>query len=119
VTAAASADRPLPGESSVPAGVPGRPAPGEPARPGDAVGVFDPLRLCIFSTVALLTWIFGPFAVLAFAVLGLAGYVRAHRAGLRRSRCYLRDVRLVLAYLGTLAVVALVASGFEIASWLP
>jgi len=119
VTAAAPADRPHPGESSVPAGVPGRPAPGEPARPGDAVGVFDPLRLCIFSTVALLTWIFGPFAVLAFAVLGLAGYVRAHRAGLRRSRCYLRDVRLVLAYLGTLAVVALVASGFEIASWLP
>ncbi len=134
---AASADRPIPGVApipevtpipgatpvagapSVPEGVPGRPAPGEPAPPGGAVGVFDPLRLCIFSTVALLTWIFGPFAVLAFAVLGLAGYVRAHRAGLRRSRCYLRDVRLVLAYLGALAVVALVASGLQIASWLP
>lgn len=101
------------------AGIPGRPVPGEPAAATDAAPAFDPLRLCIFATVALLAWAFGPFAVLAFAVLGLAGYVRAHRAGLRRSRCYLRDVRLVLTYLGALAVVALVASGLEIASWLP
>ena len=32
--------------------------------------------------------------------LGLAAYGRAWRAGARRSQCWLRDVRLVLAYLG-------------------
>lgn len=63
---------------------------------------FDPLRLCIFATVALLGWVFGPMALAVFAALGLAGYWRARRAGLTRSRCYLRDTRLVLAYLGVL-----------------
>lgn len=98
-------------------GVPGRPVPSGP--PADAAEpTFDPLKLCIFTTVALLAWVLGPFAVLAFAVLGLAGYVRAHRAGLRRSRCYLRDVRLVLAYLGVVGVAAAVFSGLRLASWL-
>lgn len=83
--------------------------------PADAAGeasrkepAFDPLKLCIFSTVALLGWIFGPFALLVFAGVAFAGYWKAHQAGLRRSRCYLRDTRLVLAYLAllTLAGVA-------------
>ncbi|WP_377644146.1 hypothetical protein [Oryzobacter terrae] len=65
---------------------------------------FDPLRLCIFATVALISWVAGPFAVLAFAALGFAGYWRARRAGLERSKCVLRDTRLVLAYLGLLAL---------------
>jgi hypothetical protein len=100
-----------------PTGVPGRPIPSIP--PADAAEpVFDPLRLCIFTTVALLAWVLGPFAVLGFAVLGLAGYVRAHRAGLRRSRCYLRDVRIVLAYLGVVGVAAAVFSGLRVVSWL-
>ncbi|GAB1694631.1 hypothetical protein [Krasilnikovia sp. M28-CT-15] len=63
----------------------------------------DPLRLCVYATVAALTWIAGPVAVTAFAVLAFAGYLRAHRQGLRRSACVLRDVRLVLAYLAVLA----------------
>lgn len=62
---------------------------------------FDPLRLCIFTTIALLAWVLTPpLVVVWMATLGLVGYVKAYRAGLTRSRCYLRDVRLVLAYLG-------------------
>jgi hypothetical protein len=92
-------------------GVPERPVPGSPP-PVDVTGVappaFDPLKLCIFATVALLTWIFGPLAVLVFASMGLAGYWRARRAGLTRSKCYLRDTRLVLAYLAVLVVAAVI-----------
>ena len=79
---------------------------------------FDPLKLCIFATVALLGWASGPWALLVFAVVGFAGYWRARKAGLTRSRCYLRDTRLVLAYLGLLAVAALVGVGFMVAGWL-
>lgn len=81
-------------------GTPGTPlAPPEPAP-------FDPLRLCIFATVALLGWLAGPFALLFFSGLGFAGYWRARRAGLTQSKCLLRDTRLVLAYLGLLVVAA-------------
>ena len=79
---------------------------------------FDPLRLCVYATVALLAWVFGPWAVLVFAALGFAGYVRARRAGLKRSKCVLRDTRLVLAYLGALGVAALAGIGFQVAGWL-
>jgi hypothetical protein len=72
-------------------------------------GPYDPLRLCVYATVALLAWLLGPWAVLGFAVLGFAGYWKARRAGLSRSKCLLRDTRLVLAYLGLLGVVALAA----------
>ena len=67
-------------------------------------GPYDPLRLCIFATVALLGWLLGPVALLGFAVLGLVGYTKAYRAGLTRSKCFLRDTRLVLGYLALLAV---------------
>jgi hypothetical protein len=96
------------------AGVPERPLPGEPS----AAASFDPLKLCIFTTVALLAWIFGPLAVAVFAVLGLAGYWRAHRAGLTRSRCYLRDVRLVLIYLGIVLVAALAGIAWTVYGWM-
>lgn len=93
-------------------GVPERPLPGSPppasASHDGAPTQFDPLKLCIFATVALLTWIFGPLAVLVFASMGLAGYWRARRAGLTRSKCYLRDTRLVLAYLATLVVASVI-----------
>jgi hypothetical protein len=103
---------------TTPSGVPGRPVPGEPGTSGSATeNPFDPLRLCIFTTVALLAWAFGPFAVLAFAMLGLTGYWKAHQAGLTRSRCYLRDVRLMLLYLGLIAVVALAGSIWTVWSW--
>jgi len=96
------------------AGVPERPVPADPA----AEPSFDPLKLCIFTTIALLAWIFGPLAVAVFAVLGLAGYWRAHRAGLTRSRCYLRDVRLVLLYLGIVLVAALAGIAWTVYGWL-
>lgn len=72
----------------------------------DAESPYDPLRLCIFATVALLGWLLGPFALLLFAGLGFIGYVKARRAGLSRSKCLLRDTRLVLGYLGVLVVAA-------------
>lgn len=65
---------------------------------------FDPLRLCVFATVALIAWIAGPIAVAVFAAIGFAGYLRARREGLLRSRCKLGDTRLVLAYLGLLVL---------------
>lgn len=69
---------------------------------------FDPLKLCVFATVALLGWLLGPWALLGFALLAVAGYARARRAGLLRSRCKLGDTRLVLLYLVVLAVAAVV-----------
>ena len=70
---------------------------------------YDPLRLCVYATVALLAWVLGPWAVLGFAVLGLGGYVRARRAGLRQSKCVQRDTRLVIGYLMMIAILAAVA----------
>ncbi|WP_220457965.1 MULTISPECIES: hypothetical protein [unclassified Actinotalea] len=69
----------------------------------------DPLRLCVFATVALLGWVLGPWALLGFAVLAIVGYARARRAGLLRSRCKLGDTRLVLLYLTLLAGAAATA----------
>ncbi|GAA4054714.1 hypothetical protein [Nonomuraea soli] len=66
----------------------------------------DPLRLCVYATIALLGWLLGPWAAAGFAVLGFVGYARARRAGLKQSKCVLRDTRLVLGYLGLIAVAA-------------
>ena len=67
---------------------------------------FDPLRLCVFTTIAVLSWLLTPpLVVVWMATLGLLGYIRAYRQGLTRSKCVLRDVRLVLLYL-SLAWVA-------------
>jgi hypothetical protein len=77
------------------------PAPAAPA-------VKDPLSLCVYTTVALLAWLFSPpLTVAAFAALGLWAYGRAWRAGLRRSNCFLRDPRLVMLYLAVLLVAGL------------
>lgn len=62
---------------------------------------FDPLRYCIFTTIALIAWLIGaPAAVALMSALGLAAYWSAWQSGLRTSKCVLRDVRLVIAYLG-------------------
>lgn len=98
--------------SSAPTGAPGGGAGGSATTSPP-----DPLRLCVYATVAALAWWLGPFALLAFAALGLAGYLRARRAGLTRSKCVLRDTRLVIAYLAVLAAAATVGIGFVVADW--
>jgi hypothetical protein len=79
---------------------------------------YDPLRLCVYATIALIAWLLGPWAVAGFAVLGFAGYWRARRAGLTRSRCFLRDTRLVLGYLALLTIAGLVGIGLSVHGWL-
>jgi hypothetical protein len=83
-------------------------APPTPTAESTTAVPYDPLRLCIVPTIALIAWVAGPFAVVFFAGLGFAGYLRARRAGLERSKCFLRDTRLVLAYLGLVAVAGAV-----------
>ena len=75
---------------------------------------YDPLRLCVYATIALLTWILGPIAVVGFAVLGFVGYWRARRAGLTRSKCALRDTRLVLGYLAAVAVAGIAGVAWQL-----
>lgn len=76
----------------------------DPRRPS-TTATFDPLRLCIYSTIALLAWLLTPAVVVAgFSGIALAAYWRARRAGLVRSRCKLGDTRLVMTYLGLLFV---------------
>ena len=84
-------------------------APSEPGPDPDPLtgAPFDPLRLCIFATVALLGWLAGPVALAVFAAVGFLGYWKARRNGLRKSECYLRDTRLVLGYLGVLLAAGL------------
>lgn len=75
---------------------------------------FDPLRLCVYATVALVAWLLGPVALLGFAVLGVVGYARARRAGLLRSRCKLGDTRLVIAYLVVLALLGAAGAAYAL-----
>lgn len=88
---------------------------GAPPPPGTAP--FDPLRLCVFTTVAVIACVFGPLAVLAFALIAIRGYSRARRAGLMRSRCKLGDTRAVLAYLWVVAALAAIATPFWVMLW--
>jgi hypothetical protein len=85
---------------------------------GDPHAPFDPLRLCVFATIALITCALGPISLLAFSSIAIAGYAKARRAGLLRSRCKLGDTRLVLVYLSALAVLAAVATPFWVMFWL-
>lgn len=78
---------------------------------------FDPLRLCVFTTIALLTCVFGPISLLVFSIIAIRGYDKARRAGLTRSRCKLGDTRIVLAYLVATAVLAAVATPFWVWMW--
>jgi hypothetical protein len=88
----------------------------EPAA-APAAKPYDPLRLCVYATVALLAWLLGPLAVTFFAALGFAGYLRARRAGLTRSKCVLRDTRLVLAYLGALGLAGIGGVAWQLVRW--
>ncbi len=76
---------------------------------------FDPLQLCIYTTIGVLAWLLTPAAVVAaFGTLGVVAYVRARRRGLAKSRCKLGDTRLVIAYLAFAALAAWVATGAAI-----
>jgi hypothetical protein len=62
---------------------------------------FDPLRLCVYTTIGVLSWLLTPALVVAvFSGIALVAYSRARRAGLVQSKCKLGDTRLVMAYLG-------------------
>jgi hypothetical protein len=74
--------------------------------PAPKIATYDPLRFCIFTTVALLAWLLGPLAVLGFSGLGFWAYASARRKGLLRSKCLLRDTRLTMAYLGAAFLIA-------------
>ena len=84
---------------------------------GDPPAPFDPLRLCVYATVALIACVLGPIALLGFSILAITGYAKARRAGLLRSRCKIGDTRLVLVYLSALAVLAAVATPFWVMFW--
>jgi hypothetical protein len=75
---------------------------------------YDPLALCIYTTIGLISWLITPaLTVTIFGTLGVVGYVRARRRGLAKSRCKLGDTRLVIAYL---AVAALVGAAFTVSN---
>lgn len=84
----------------------------------DPPGARDPLRLCVNATIALITCVLGPIALLGFAGMAIVAYVQARRAGLMRSRCKLGDTRVVLAYLIVLAVLAAAAIPFWVLLWM-
>jgi len=79
---------------------------------------FDPLRLCVFTTIAIIAALTGPLAVLTFGLIAISGYTKARRGGLMRSRCKLGDTRVVLAYLITVTVLAAVAIPFWVKLWM-
>lgn len=84
---------------------------------GDPAPPFDPLRLCVFTTVALIACLLGPIAVAVFAGVAIGGYTKARRAGLLRSRCKIGDTRLVLAYLWSIEVLAVAAIPLWVMLW--
>ena len=53
-----------------------------------AAAPFDPLRLCIFATIAILGWLFGPLAVVVFAGVGFAGCALLRWLDRRAMRLY-------------------------------
>jgi hypothetical protein len=80
---------------------------------------FDPIRFCVYTTVALLAWLVSPpVVVMIMSGLGLWAYARAVRGGLTRSKCVLRNPRLVLLYLGSVFAAGAVGLGFEIMRFL-
>ena len=84
---------------------------GEAARAASDPAAGDPrsLSLCVYTTVALLAWLLTPALIAAvFGTVGFHAYWKAWRAGLRRSDCILREPRLVMLYLGLVAVAGIV-----------
>jgi hypothetical protein len=79
-----------------------------PVETGQTTRLIDPLRFCVASTVALISWLITPpLAVAGFGTMGLYMYWRARRAGLMKSRCILGDTRWVMVYLAALVIAGL------------
>lgn len=73
--------------------------------------VFDPIRYCVFTTVAVIAWIFSaPVAVALMSGMGLWAYIDAYRKGLRQTKCLLGDPRIVIAYLALAFIAGITAS---------
>jgi hypothetical protein len=84
-------------------------------RPLPPPAIPDPLHLCVYATVALLAWLVTPALVAAlFGAAGCHAYWRSWRAGLRRSDCLLRDPRLVMLYLGLVAIAGVAGTAFTV-----
>ena len=80
----------------------GRTSPPSAFYPGSSEGQqpFDPLRLCVYTTIGVLAWLITPAVLVSlFSGIALVAYYRARRRGLVRSKCKLGDTRLVMAYL--------------------
>ncbi len=80
--------------------------------------IADPLRFCVWTTVALLAWIVSPALVAAiFGFAGFYAYGKAWRAGLRKSDCILGDPRLVMLYLGLVGVAGVGWTVWRVVEW--
>lgn len=81
---------------------------------------FDPLRLCVFTTIALIAWVITPPAtVMVMSALGVRAYAAARRRGLLRSRCVLGDTRVVIGYLASAFILGAVFTLREVIAALP
>lgn len=81
-------------------------------RPAQLRSTFDPLRYCVMTTVALLSWLVGPAVmVVVMSGIGLWAYGTALPAGLTRTRCLLRSPKLTLLYLGIACLAGMTAIG--------
>lgn len=82
-----------------------------PAVPVPETHQYDPLRLCVYTTIGLIAWIITPALTVAiFGTIGVVGYIVARRRGLAKSRCKLGDTRLVIAYLAVVATLGAAAT---------
>lgn len=79
---------------------------------------YDPLALCIYTTIGLISWLITPALTVAiFGTIGVVGYVRARRRGLAKSRCKLGDTRLVIAYLAVAALLGAAVTVSNVFDW--
>jgi len=79
---------------------------------------YDPLALCIYTTIGLISWLITPALTVAiFGTIGVVGYGRARRRGLAKSRCKLGDTRLVIAYLAVAALIGAAVTVSNVIDW--
>ncbi len=80
---------------------------------------YDPLQLCIYTTIGIISWLITPALTVAiFGTIGVLGYAQARRRGLAKSRCKLGDTRLVIAYLAIAATIGAAATILNVVRFL-